>query len=353
MWLCRPGLADDPCTTDETATVVGPDGTTTVQTTKVDPDAPVDCFYVYPTVSSQTTVNANLTVEPIERAVAHAQASRFASRCRVFAPMYRQLTLSAIRSTDPAIDFETAGAIAYRDVANAWKDYLAHDNHGRGVVLIGHSQGAAMLTALIRRQIDNDPAVRSRLISALLLGGNIVVPEGKDVGGDFHHVPACRKPSQTACVVAYSSFSEPPPPDAVFGRVETGINRLRGTPPPHAEVLCVNPAALDGGAATLQPYFPTHAELGVLAAGTPVDELRRFTTPWVTFAGILTGECRSEDGANWLQVTDTRSDPDAHPRIEQGLGGTWGLHLLDVNVALGDLVDLVGHQVKGYVAAHG
>ena len=60
--------------------------------------APIDCFYVYPTVSEQEGPNANLEIEPQEKQIAIDQASRFSQSCRVFAPMYRQLTLKAISS---------------------------------------------------------------------------------------------------------------------------------------------------------------------------------------------------------------------------------------------------------------
>ncbi|HTN79059.1 MAG TPA: DUF3089 domain-containing protein, partial [Acidimicrobiales bacterium] len=59
---------------------------------------PVDCFYVYPTVSTQAGPNADLTIEPAEKTVAEAQASRFSSVCNVWAPMYRQVTLSSLGS---------------------------------------------------------------------------------------------------------------------------------------------------------------------------------------------------------------------------------------------------------------
>ena len=78
---------------------------------------------------------------------------------------------------------------AYTDVLDAWNHYLQHDNNGRGVVLIGHSQGSGVLTQLIRNEIDGKP-VQSRLISALLLGTSLAVPKGKDVGGAFQNVPA-------------------------------------------------------------------------------------------------------------------------------------------------------------------
>ncbi len=335
VWLCRPGRADDPCAADGTATVVRSDGSTSVQRTPPAADPPVDCFYVYPTVSTEPGENADLTVQPAETSVARAQASRFASVCRVYAPMYPQLTLGAIRTTL----HPTAVATAYLGVLSAWKDYLAHDNHGRGVVLIGHSQGASMLIALIHRQIDPDPSVRRLLVSALLLGGNVTVPVGGVVGGSFDHVPACTSAGQTGCVVAYSSFDTAPPADSLFGRVGAGLGDRSGVAaaaPSGTQVLCTNPAALAGGTAHLDPYFPT-------------DRLRTtVTTPWVTYPGHYTGTCTTSGGATWLQVDTVRTPDDTRPVVAQALGPTWGLHLVDVNIALGDLVRLVGRQAAAY-----
>ncbi|HEX4245873.1 MAG TPA: DUF3089 domain-containing protein, partial [Acidimicrobiales bacterium] len=119
VWLCRPGLATNPCISSLTTTVVGPTGTRTVQRTPIPKNPPIDCFYVYPTVSRQPTVNANLTIDPVERAVAYAQASRFSSACRVYAPMYPQLTDSALGGGATAANLLTA----YNGVLAAWKDY--------------------------------------------------------------------------------------------------------------------------------------------------------------------------------------------------------------------------------------
>ncbi len=60
----------------------------------------------------------------------------------------------------------------------AWRDYLAHDNHGRGVVLIGHSQGAYVLKHLVKTVIDRSPAERRLLVSAILLGGQVLDANG-------------------------------------------------------------------------------------------------------------------------------------------------------------------------------
>ena len=50
--------------------------------------------------------------------------------------------------------------LGYDDVRDAWNYYLQHDNHGRGVVLIGHSQGAYVLAALLAQEIDGKPVSR-------------------------------------------------------------------------------------------------------------------------------------------------------------------------------------------------
>ncbi len=256
VWLCRPGLSSNPCRGSLTTTVVRANGTTHVQHPRPAQNPAIDCFYVYPTVSTQPTANANLHVDPQERAVAIAQASRFSQVCRVYAPMYPQLTISAISK---GIRPQSA-VIAYLGVLSAWKDYLAHYNDGRGVVLIGHSQGASLLIGLIKREIDPSPTERHLLVSALLMGGNVTVPMGRDVGGDFAHIPACQSNIQTGCVLAYSSFNSPPPANSFFGRVGTSISALSGLAPTSAaglQVLCTNPAALTGGAGPLNPYFPT------------------------------------------------------------------------------------------------
>ena len=90
----------------------------------------------------------------------------------------------------------------YDDVRDAWRHYLERDNRGRGVVLIGHSQGSYILTELLRQEIDGKP-VQSRLVSAILLGATFAVANGKDVGGSLQQIPLCHKPAQTGCVVTY------------------------------------------------------------------------------------------------------------------------------------------------------
>jgi hypothetical protein len=139
-----------------------------------------DCFYVYPTVSTEETDNSNLTVQHAEVAAAVAQASRFSQVCRVWAPMYRQRTEVSLLQGLGAD--QHANTVAYDSLLAAFRDYMAHDNHGRPIVFIGHSQGAAMLIRLLARQVDPDPSLRARTAVAILADGNVTVPDGKTVG---------------------------------------------------------------------------------------------------------------------------------------------------------------------------
>jgi hypothetical protein len=340
VWLCRPGLHDDPCTAPLETTIVPATGARTVEPDRAEPSSRFDCFYVYPTVSAQSTENADLAVRPAERAVAVAQASRFSQVCRVWAPIYRQRTESSLAAglgDDPRAD-----TVAYESLLGAWKDYLAHHNGGRPIVFIGHSQGAAMLIRLLASQVDPNPALRARTVVAILAGGNVTVPDGRLVGATFSHLPLCAAERQTGCVIAYSSFPSQPPPDAAFGRPGQGVSLQSGQRARDGvHVACVNPAALDGGVGHLDPYFLT-------APSSPPPP--PVTTPWVSYPDLYTASCRQHDGATWLQVDPL--DAAGRPTVTETLGPAWGYHLDDVNLALGNLVDDVRGQEAAFAARH-
>jgi hypothetical protein len=339
VWLCRPGLADNPCRPSLATTRATPTGQALgVDQTQAPSHPKIDCFYVYPTVSDQKTPNADLTIDPTERSIALYQAARYSRDCRVFAPVYRQLTLSSIGARGPAGNVQ----LAYNDVRRAWSTYLHQFNHGRGVVLIGHSQGAFVLRQLIASEIDPHPAMRRLLVSAVLLGGNVTVRQASDVGGDFKHIPACHRAAQVGCVIAFSTFDATPPADSLFGRTTT----------PGLQVLCTNPAALGGGPGLLDPVFPTQpfAPGSTLAAGI---QLLGFTvpdvgTPWVSLPGAYSATCSSAGGADVLEITPRSGAPVIHPSPD----ASWGLHLVDGNIALGNLIGVVHSEAVSYARQH-
>jgi hypothetical protein len=160
------------------------------------------------------------------------------------------------------------------------------------VVLIGHSQGTFNLIELAAEEIDpKKRKARKKLVSALLLGGNVTVADGQDAGGDFRRIRACRSRKQLGCVVAFSTFNGPVPANAVFGR----------TSEPGREVLCTNPAALGGGSAPLRSTRSSRASrsppgtiAGTIAAlGLPTPSV---STPWIEYPGAFSGQCSSARG---------------------------------------------------------
>ena len=334
-WLCKPGLRENPCRAALDTARFSPAGALLGTATPRLRKPRIDCFYVYPTVSGQQTPTATRALDPEIRSIARWQAARYSSTCRVFAPVYRQVTLAGIDAAAQS-DWDRA----YADVRAAWRDYLRHHNKGRGVVLIGHSQGTFHLTRLLADEIEPRRKERRRIVSALLLGGNVTVARGSDTGGSFRRVRACRRASQTGCVVAFSTYEGPLPADAVFGR----------TLDPAQQVLCTNPAALAGGDAPLDAIIPR----APFAPGTAIAQLLDlvgFPIPasdatWLRFAGAYRGRCVEENGVTALQVAPAAGAPALN-----AVPPTWGLHLADGNIALGDLERLVRAQAAAYLEA--
>jgi len=341
-WLCLPGRSDA-CAADQTATIVAADGTLTREAFTTAADPGVDCFYVYPTVSNDLTGNSDMVANGEELFVVSAQFARFGSVCRTFAPLYRQVTLTALRGFMTGRPIPADRELAYTDVKAAWDWYLTHENKGRGVILIGHSQGSGVLQRLIKEEIDGKPAGKL-LVSAMLIGTNVPVKDGK-----FGGIPVCATANQTGCLISYVSFRDtvPPPATSRFGVVAE----------PGATAACVNPALL-GGTGALSSYLwatPRGGSDGSTAR--PWVAGKTVSTPWVATPGLLSAECVQKDGFSYLSV-HVNADP-ADPRTDDITGdvvamgkvdANWGLHLIDVNLAMGDLIRVAKAQAAAWTA---
>ena len=78
-------------------------------------------------------------------------------------------------------------------------------------------------------------------------------------------------------------------------------------------------------------------------------------TPFVSVPGLLSAKCTSNEHATYLEIT-VNGDP-ADPRTDDIAGDLgapgkpipmWGLHLVDVNLVMGNLLANVEQQTKAY-----
>jgi hypothetical protein len=318
-------MPDDPCTQDLATTAVTATGTRSISSPKPTTSTSFACFYVYGTVSQEPSVNADLKRGKAEIDSALVQAAPFSPVCQTYAPIYRQVTVADL-AAHPDLNFGPAETVtAYNSIKAGFEDFLNHELDGRPFVVIGDSQGAAMLNLLLGHLVDDVPALRSKLVTAIILGGNVEVPTGRLVGGTFKHIPACSRLGETGCVIAYSSFPSTPPADSLFGRPGQGVSlQSSQTAKQGLQVVCVNPAALSGGSATLAPVFPSL--------------LQTASTPWVSYPGLYKARCEQSNGASWLNVTKVTGPADHRPTVTENGGPAFGYHVWDLGLAQANLV---------------
>ena len=326
VWLCGPRAKINYCDTKLTTTVVHADGSRTFTNPAVLSNPPVDCFYVYPSVSTERRPNSDLVVHSdTEGFAAVMQAGRFGHVCRVYAPMYHQVTGYARTNGIAKGDYNRE----YEDVLAAWRDYMAHDNHGRGVILLGHSEGSWILQRLLREQYAS---VEKVFVSALLAGGAIPAIHDR-----FGSIPACRSKTQTSCIAGWATWGHTPPKDARGQSVASPAN-----------ILCVNPAAPAGGSAPITPLFTIYGAYGVVSKQiSPPPK-----TVWVALPDLYVARCVEQGQRSWLLVTPLHHPGDKRELAQEINGPQWGYHPADINIVLDQLVALAGSQAAAWVAGH-
>jgi hypothetical protein len=331
VWICKPGQSDDLCAGTIDGSTLPPPGQSSQPLGYTRPDnAPIDCFYLYPTQSDQPPPNSNLDKDPPIKRVVVQQARMFSSVCNVYAPMYRQVT-----NTGNQVVYNPAVETAYQSAKAGFEDYLKNYNHGRGFIMIGHSQGSAHTARLIDEMVDKDANLRKRFIGAIAPGGNIDVPIGKNVGGLYDNVPACSEIGEYKCLIAFSTFTDVPGANAPFSRLDFGYWIYPEPRPDDTkyEVVCTNPAMLDGSDGAMLPLANLDYLNGVPAgAESP--------SPWIGAPDYYTAECKRQDGAHWLNVTKTNLPGDTRPDLGAFAGSGTNWHVPEVNLFEGNLINI-------------
>jgi hypothetical protein len=352
-WLCQPGQSPDPCASSEAVTAVTANGALTPAAWPTSTAASkFDCFYVDPTSSLAKTTNSTFAVTRLEIYVAEDQASPLSRVCDVWAPLYRSQTLTTVErglAGDEAL-MRSTFKVAYDSILPAWQWFLDHSD-SKPIVLVGDSQGAAILIHLISTQIDHEPSALRRLLVAVLVGGNLQVPAGKTVGATFTKVPLCASGTETGCAIAFSGYSAQPPIGSVFGRPGQGVSLQSGqTAKAGQQVACVNPAALGGGTGGLRPYLLTDSQLSLP---------EQVSTPWVTYPGLYSARCERRGGATWLQVTSLAGTSQTRPVVNEhkvgktvDTGPAWGFHAYEYGLALGNLLQDVASEEAAWEQHH-
>lgn len=342
LWLCHPDKStnDDQCRgNDLRATEILADGSTEIVEHQIAEDPAYDCFYVYPTVDIRLMPGQTESFDDITQELDPllSQAARFTAQCRVFAPLYHQVTIGTFASpmAEELLD------AAYQDVAAAFESYRALHLGDRPFVIMGHSQGTYMTTRLLQEVIEPNDALRSRLVVALLLGGSVSVPDGQDRGGTFSALPLCTSAEQTSCVLAYRTYAAELPPDP-GGQSADGPDR---------HVACTDPAALLGHEKLAGTYLPSFSNQPVVFP--PIDFGMPIDTPFVLYRDLYASECLVDgDGHRYLAISvepgpgDVRDNP-----IDFGQSqldpGFLGLHVFDYNFPLEELMELVAIKAEG------
>ncbi|WP_137864431.1 MULTISPECIES: DUF3089 domain-containing protein [unclassified Sphingomonas] len=203
-----------------------PPGMTAIDEAK----APADVFFIHPTTYQRSNVwnVAYDHASEFDPAVLLGQASVFNGCCRIFAPHYRQASLRALDRSRDAV------ALAYGDVAQAFRHFIEHENRGRPFLIAAHSQGAMHAVRLLQAEILGTP-LQSRLVAAYVIGAY--------APSDFGTIglPVCDGARQVGCILSWNTSQSGRTGAFQLIRDKTywwrGGEKNTGQPP----AICVNP----------------------------------------------------------------------------------------------------------------
>lgn len=189
-WAALPWRADD-------VSDAMPDGNTPVAAS-----IQADVFYVHPTSAMKAgdwnmTLDQDRSSDLLLNRILPGQPSAFDACCRVFAPYYRQATFFAFmmqggEDGDRAID------VAYEDVRDAFRYYIANWWDQGPLIIAGHSQGSAHAIRLVQEEILGTP-LESYLVAAYVPGWRLPVSTS---------ISTCASDDDTGCALSWNSVRQ-------------------------------------------------------------------------------------------------------------------------------------------------
>ena len=300
----------------------------------------LDCFYVYPTVSNQPTPAATKAIDPEVRSIALYQAARYSQLCKVYAPVYRQITLSIGLGSSAGAVTPKMRATAYNDVRDAFRTYLRKYNNGRGV------RPHRPLAGRLRAAPARGPGGRPK--AARPQAARVGDPARRQRPREEGLRPRRGLPQRPRVPLARSSCT-------ASWRSRRSARRRRRTPRSAGRRASSTPARRAPRArgrvheprrarAAARPRSRRSSRArrsrpGRRSAGRPSrsgSRPRRSPRPGSRPTAPTRASCVSANGATSLQITPRGGAPKLHPAARRRRGGCTST---DANIALGDLVD--------------
>ena len=238
--------------------------------------------------------------------------------------------------------------MAYGALLAAWQDYLARYNHGRGIVFIGHSQGAMMLIPLLKERGRPGPgARRPRCLGPAARRQRHRRRRVATWAGTSSTFPPADRPGRPAASSPTRASTRRRRPTATSAKWESAQARA-SQPTAILEVLCVNPASLSGGtgpaAARIWDRSVPRETIGLWLK----EHTLRQPTPWWLTPTNTPPIAKAPVASTHYRLTPPISRETKRPVVSAAPTAAWGLHLYDVSLALGNLVDLVRQQSAAF-----
>ena len=289
---------------------------------------------------------------PIDPRCARSRSTRRRATpaCKVYAPVYRQITLPASGSARAAARSPRRCAPPPTTTcAMPCATYLRQvQPRPRRSCSSGTPRAPFVLRELVAQGGRPKASVRKRLVSAILLGGNVLVKKGSDRGGDFRHLRACRSTKPVALRRGLLDVRRAAAPEL---RVRPAVAHPRRRPegPLRATRSCARtrPPSAAAPGRSRRSSRARRSRPGRPSAARPSpsgSRRRRSPRPGSRPTAPTPRRASPPTGRNVLQITPQGGAPTLHALPD----ATWGLHLTDANIALGNLIALVRKQGAQY-----